>query len=409
MNCEKGDRECVYASKSARPAITSPLPTENTSIPTSSLSYFDQQFTFRPNPGQTPTLAGSTTPTPHYPYEDVYTTSRSQPLEASSAPFASATRSGTPSTASITPSPQIHHPAASSSAALVRNAALFNNVQSQSTLQRAIHSLSKDLRMRGQLFTIESILSPLISRSNALKYAIFANFVLQADQSKRSPTSPVPAADFATLHVRHYNTALTHLQTTLHNPAYTDENVGTPLILAFYNICNGDLENWTTHMRHAADQIRLRGASLENHPMSLHTKFLFTLFLRTDVMGSNALGLLANTDRELARIVYSGVPISNKLILSARIELELLLAEISIFQYECITMLGGGWNTPPQQEILLHKYKDLADRLGRWQAANSGIFLFEEAQIGEYPHGAMLPPEMGLPLLCVVFHSLLCC
>jgi hypothetical protein len=26
---------------------------------------------------------------------------------------------------------------------------------------------------------------------------------------------------------------------------------------------------------------------------------------------------------------------------------------------------------------------------------------FEEA-VGEYPHGSMLPPEMGLPLLCVV-------
>jgi Fungal specific transcription factor domain len=398
MNCDKGDRDCVYASKSPKTALASPLLTDAGSIPQSSLAYFEQPFPFRPGTAQTPTLPGTSTPVQNYSYEDMYT-SRPQSFETT-APFAP--RSTTPSTASITTSPQIHHSSATSST-LVRNAALVNNVQSQSTLKTAIRSISKDFRLRGHMFTIESILSPLIYRSNSLKYAVFANFVLQSDHNKR-PTSPLPTQDFVSLHVRHYNQALQYLQASSHNPTYSDENVAAPLILAFYSICNEDIESWTLHMRHTADRIRLRGATIESHPVSLHSKFLFSLFIRSDVMGSNALGLIAETDRELARIIYSGVPITNKSILSGRIELELLMAETSVFQYECMTLLGAGWHTPPQQTLLLRKYEDLTSRLSRWQTSHSETFLFEEAQFGEYPHGVMLPPEMGLPLLCLVFN-----
>jgi Fungal specific transcription factor domain len=288
--------------------------------------------------------------------------------------------------------------------ALVRNAILVNNVQSQSTLQRAIHSFSKDFRLRGQPFTIESILSPLINSSKALKHSIFANFILQADQVRRLPASSMPRQDLSSLQVRHYNAAITQLETTFNNPLYTDANVGAALILAFYNLCAGDLEHWTTQIRNAAEQIRLRGKTLKTHPLSLHTKFLFTLYLRTDTVASNSVGRPATADREIVDIVYSGAPISNPGLLHCRIELELLLAEISVFQYECLTFqqLGTGWNKPYRQEILRHKYDDLIDRLGKWDGLYSDLVAFEEAQDGGYPHGAALPPEMGLPLLCLV-------
>ncbi len=85
-------------------------------------------------------------------------------------------------------------------------------------------------------------------------------------------------------------------------------------------------------------------------------------------------------------------------------ELDLLLAEISVFQYECGTLLplGEGWHTPPQEEILRQKYEDLLERLGKWQGLRPGLGAFEEAQVGESPHGSLIPAEMGLPLLCVI-------
>ena len=400
MNCEKGDRECVYASKSPSQPHPSPmpLPTEPPANP-SSIPYFTDPFAFRPEPNQTPSLPTGA-PTHHYPFEDIYSVSQhpSQPFDAT-LQFGSR-RNSPPGSASITPSPHMRHPTTTTSSALVRNAVLVNNVQSQSLLHQAIHSFSEDFRLRGQPFTIESILSPIIYRSNSLKFAVFANFILQADQIKHSPTSsPLQ-------HESYYNNAVTHLQTTLNDPRHLDSNVGTLLWLSFYNICRGDSGNWNLNMRSAADQIRLRGNTLETHPLSMHTKFLFSLWIRADIMASNVTGTPANFDREIARIAYSGVAISNKLLLPSRIDLEMLLAELSLFQFECANPLpmGGAWHYSPAD--LHHKYEDLLGRLGRWQAATSELVAFEEAQPGEYHHGAMLPQEMGLPLLSVVSSKL---
>lgn len=300
-------------------------------------------------------------------------------------------------------SPQIRD-AGTTSAGLVRNAVLVNNVQSQVQVQRAIHSFSKDFRLRGQTFTVESVLSPLIHRFPALKHAVFANFALQSDQFRNSPSLPNQNPDLSSVHIRHYNTAVHYLQTTLHNPQYTDANVGASLILGFYDLCAGDMEHWTTHIRNAAEQIRIRGQTIATHPLPLHTKFLYALYMRADIIGSNSVGQPTNADREIAKIVYSGVPISNKVLLPSRIELELLMAEISLVQYECITLLpptGRGWNDPHHETVLRQKYENLMERLQRWQGRDPELFAFEEA-VGEYPHGSMLPPEMGLPLLCVV-------
>jgi len=291
---------------------------------------------------------------------------------------------------------------------MVRNAVLVNNVQSQLTLRRAIQGFSRDFRLRGQPFTVETILSPLIFRSSALKHAIFANFILQAEQAKRhAPTSPLStvAQDLSSTHVRHYQTAITHLRPNLGIPAMSDSNIAATLILAFYSICAGDMNNWAAHIRSTSDQIRLRGSNIDTQPLSLHTKFLFNMYMRTDTVGSNAVGQPANTDREIARIVYSGAPISSKLMLPYRIELELLLAEASRFQYECnayLSSVGAPWNDAHQETILREKYEDLLDRLGRWDGMNSELVSVEEAQPGEYLRGAMLPTEMGLPLLCVI-------
>ena len=399
MNCEKGDRICVYASRSPSQQNPSPLPPAEPPPITSSIPYFTDPFAFRPAPSHTSNLpASAPAQAQHYgaSFEDIYGASQhsSQPFEATGQ-FGSR-RSSTPSSASITPSPHIGHPTGTTSSALVRNAVLVNNVQSQSMLHQAIHSFSEDFRLRGQPFTIESILSPIIYRSNSLKFAVFANFILQADQVKRSPSSsPLQ-------HERYYNNAITHLQTTLNDPHHLDSNIGTLLWLAFYNICRGDSGTWNLNMRSAADQIRLRGTTLDTHPLSMHTKFLFSLWIRADIMVSNATGTPANFDRDIARIAYSGVPVSNKLLLPSRIDLEMLLAEISLFQFECANPLpiGGAWHYSTAD--LHRKYEDLLNRLGRWQAATSELIAFEEAQPGEYHHGAMLPPEMGLPLLSVV-------
>lgn len=397
MNCEKGDRECIYASKSPQPQPL-PMPSAEPHAIASSMPYFTDPFGFRPGSAQAPNLPSSTpVPSQQYPFEDIYSSSQhsSQPFDGP--PQFGSRRSSASGSASITPSPHMQHPTSIPSSALVRNAVLVNNVQSQSLLHQAIHSFSEDFRLRGQPFTIESILTPIIYRSNSLKFAVFANFILQANQIKRSPTSsPLQ-------HERYYNNAITHLQTTLNDPRHLDSNVGTLLWLAFYNICRGDSVNWNLNMRSAADQIRLRGSTLDTHPLSMHTKFLFSLWVRADIVASNATGTPANFDRELARIAYSGVPISNKLLLPSRIDLEMLLAELSLFQFECANPLpiGGAWHYSPAD--LHRKYEDVLGRLGRWQAATSELVAFEEAQPGEYHHGAMLPPEMGLPLLSVIF------
>lgn len=243
----------------------------------------------------------------------------------------------------------------------------------------------------------------MIYRIAALKHAVYANFILQAEQAKSSPSSQPSSQELAALHVRHYNTAINHLQTTLNNQEYADTNVGVCLILAFYDLCAGDLEHYTTHIRTASEQIRVRGATLETKPLPLHTKFLFNLYMRTDTVASNAVGQPSNVDLEIARIVYHGVPISNKSLLPYRIELELILADISHFQYEINNILPPDrtWTDSHQEAIFRQRYQDLLARLHSWRGRDPELLVFEEAS-GEYPHGSMLPPEMGLPLLCVV-------
>jgi len=405
QNCEKGGRECVYVPKSPRP-MAQPIPSEPS---TSSLPYFDPNFSFRGPTAQTTALPlQPPTSTSRYPYDDIY--SATQSLDPSDQ-YASR-RNSTSASNSMAPSPQTRQPAPSTSTPMVRNAVLVNNIQSQMALRRAIHGFSRDFRLRGQPFTVETILSPLIYRSSALKHAIFANFILQAEQAKQHPpTSPLGTAaqDLSSAHVRHYHSAITHLRPNLGVPAMSDSNIATSLILAFYSICAGDMNNWAAHIRSTSDQIRLRGSNIDTHPLGLHTKFLFSMYMRTDTVGSNAVGQPANTDREIARIVYSGVPISGKILLPYRIELELLLAESSRFQYECnayLSSVGAPWNDAHQETILREKYEDLLDRLGRWDGMNSELVSVEEAQPGEYIQGAMLPTEMGLPLLCVISRDL---
>ena len=392
MNCQKGQRGCVYLSKSA--SWPNPPPTPPTVSPSritpSSVPLFTDPFTIRPAPNETSNLltvaVASSQP---YPFKDIYSYSQGSHSFDSTSQF-SAGQANIPSSAGP--------PATTTSiGALVRNAVLGNDIQSRSILQQAIHSFSEDFRLRGQPFTIESILSPIIYRSNSLKSAIFANFILQTNQAKHFPTS------LTLQHERYYNDAITHLQTTLNDPQHLDSNIGTFLWLAFYNVCGGDSRTWKINMRNAADQIRFRGRTLDTHPLSMHTKFLLCLWIRADISGSNATRIHANFDSEIARIAYSGVPISNKLLLPSRIELEMLLAEISLFQFECANPLpqGRGWQYSPSDLHL--RYEDLLGRLGQWQITTSELSAFEEAQPGEYHQGAMLPPEMGLPLLSVVY------
>lgn len=398
MNCEKGDRACVYVSKPLKPHPHRLPPDPPNS---SSITHFDQPFAFRPSVSRTPTLPAPAIPKQRYPYDDVYNSSQgTQSFDIANS--IGSRRSSTLSGGSIAHSPHIpQHP--TTGTALVRNALLVNKVQSQTTLQQAIHSLSKDFRLRGQQLTVETILSPLIHRSDALKHSVFANFILQTDEGNRSPLSSMEIQDLDSLHLQHYNLALGYLRQNYNNLEYIDANLGAHLILLFYNLCKRDTESWTMHSRNASQLIRVRGRTLKTHPLSLHTKFLFYLYMQTDTAGSNVLGQPASTNHEIARIVYSGVPIINRSILPARAELELLLAEMSIFQYECGNHLplGGSWPPPPQETILRQKYERLLVRLRKWQGLNPELVAFEEAQVGEYPHGSFLPAEMGLPLLCV--------
>lgn len=365
------------------------------------MPYFDQQpFPFRPLPSQMPALPTQPPLNQGFALEDIFNASHTF---ENPDPFGSG-RSNTPNSSTLVASPQIHPlpPAATTTAGIVRNAGLANSVQTHAQIRQAIRSFSKDFRLRGQVLTVESILSPLIYRSSALRHAVFANFMLQAEQA--TVTSPhLATQDIVSIHVHHYNTAITLLQSTLNNPNFTDTNIATYLALAFYDICAGDMEHWTTHIGDTARQIRLRGSTIDSHPLSLHTKFLCALYMRTDILGSNAVGQPANLDRELAQIAYSGIPISSKILLPYRIELELLLADISVFQYECSQLppLATGWREPSLETRLRAKYQELVNRLQHWKGVESQLAMFEEA-IGEYVLGSMLPTEMGLPLLCVI-------
>ena len=345
-----------------------------------------------------PTLPVPTTLTHRYPHRDSYSSSQGSQSTDTTDPFGSRRSS----ICSIVHSPQVlQHPTAGST--IVRNALLVNEVQSQITLQQAIHSVSQDFRLRGQQFTLETILSPLIHRSNALKHSVFANFILQAEQANQSPVSPIQTKDIESLHIQHYNNAINYLRQSHNNIECIDANLGAILILLFYNLCKRDMKNWRLHSRNASKLIRVRGRTIETHPLSLHTKFLFYLFVQTDTTGSCVLGQPASTDGEIVQIVYSGVPITNRSILPARMELDVLFVEMSLFQYEyeTLTSLGGSWHTPPQEEMFRRKYEDLLDRLRKWQGLNPSLVALEEAQAGEYPHGSIIPAEMGLPLLCV--------
>ena len=369
------------------------------------MPYFDQQpFPFRPLPSQTPALPTQPAPPDQgFSFEDIFNASHTF---ENPDPFGSG-RSNTPTSSTLVASPQIHPLPATTAGptitGIVRNAGLANSVQTHAQIRQAIRSFSKDFRLRGQILTVESILSPLIYRSAALRHAVFANFTLQAEQAKVTSPPDLAAQDIVSIHVHHYNTAITLLQRTQNNPNFIDTSIATYLALAFYDICVGDMEHWTTHIGDAARQIRLRGSTIDSHPLSLHTKFLCALYIRTDILGSNAVGQPANSDSELARIVYSGIPISSKILLPYRIELELLLADISIFQYECgqLPPLATGWREPSLETRLRAKYQELVNRLHHWKGVDSQLAMFEEA-IGEYIHGSMLPAEMGLPLLCVI-------
>jgi hypothetical protein len=407
LNCEKGDRECVYSSKLPRPN-PSPIPPKPA---ISSHTHFAQPYTFQSTQSQPLNLPVPISPTQRHPYQDTTPTSHSQSLEPAD-PFESQ-ESNTPNISSIPPSPQIHHHPNTTVAlrpttgtTLVSNALFVNNAQTQLQLQQAIHSLSNDFRLRGHPFTIESILLPLIYRSDSLKYAIIANFVLQAEQTKHLASPSWPAKNQnqnpPRLDVVYYRNAKNILQTTFPGPVYTDIIVGTALILAFYDICAGELDHFNTNMRNAADQIRLRGQTLRTHPLELQSKFLFNLFVKIDAIGSNVCVQQSTVDREIIEIVHSGLSIFSTDTLSYRMDLEFLLTEISRFQYECATVLpvDGDGNDPAQVEILRCKYKQLLDQLRRWQTTASKVIYFEKA-LPDYPLENKLPFELGLPLLCV--------
>ena len=390
----------------------SPIPPEPA---ISSHTPFDQPYIFQSTQSQPPNLPVPISPTQRYPYQDTCSIQSLEPADQ----FGSQ-ESSTSSTSSIIPPPEIcHHPNTTSlhpitGAELIRNALFVNHSQSQLQLEEAIHSLSKDFRLRGHSFTIESMLLSLIYCSDALKYATIANFILQAEQKKPLASSSLPAQNQnpARLDIVYYKNAKNILRTTFPNPIYIDINVGTALVLAFYDICAGDWHQFNKNMRKGADQIRLRGKILDTHPLRLPAKFLFNLFLKIDAVGSNVCAQQSTVDFEIIQIVHSGGSIFNTDTLPYRMELDLFLTEISQFQYECATVLpiDVGWSDPAQQEMLRRKYEQLLKRLRKWQGVDSPFIHFEEVQM-DYFHGTKLPFEFGLSLLSVttlsVFYSLL--
>ena len=211
---------CVYVSTSPRPN-PSPIPPEPA---ISSPAYFDQPYTFRPTQSQPPILPAPISPTQPHAYQYTFNTEHSQSLEP---PDPLEPQEGNASsTSSITTSQQIHHPSNATvrhpptGTALVRNAFFVNDAQAQLQLQRSIHSLSRDFRLRGHPYTIESILLPLIYHSDALKYAIIANFILQAELTKPVASSSFPTQNqnqnLARLDVVYYRNAQTHFKNDIY-------------------------------------------------------------------------------------------------------------------------------------------------------------------------------------------------
>ena len=411
-NCEKAGRDCEY-DPSPQSSTTTPRPSPiqapapSPAAPASSASmYFAPSFGIYGHATETPGQSIASAPPLPFPYShDVYSTAHSVDLLPPRG-FMQTQPTGTapPISASISSSPQHKYP--SNAATLVRNAGFTNDVQSQSSVQTAIRALSRDYRLPGQYFTIETVLSPMIFRSTTLRHAVLAAFLLQSDPSPLTSPSRVSESfqdHPPNLSLQHYQIAMTHLNETIDNPELAEVNLATHLILGFYCIVKEDLAHWTFHNRNATDQLRARGQTVLSHPPSLPAKFLFQLHIRTDTVGSNAVGLSATTDPETIQIAYSGSPISNASFLPARMELELLLADISVFQYDCSTVLpivGSGWQTP-QMEAMRIRYHHLLEKLGKWPGLTIDGIGFEDAEVGEYIQGSLLPSEMGSPLLCV--------
>jgi hypothetical protein len=247
----------------------------------------------------------------------------------------------------------------------------------------------------------------MIFRSVALRHAIFANFLFQREQTPLTSPSPVTETlqeHPPTLHSRHYQAAMNQLNGMLGNADYPEANLAAHHILGTFCLVKGDLDDWTYHNQSATALLRARGQSIRSHPPSLSGRFLFQLHIRLDTVASNVVGLSATSDAETIRIAYSGIPISSPAILSARMELELLLGEISTFQFDCSAMLPlvqSGWESPPQMEISRARYHQLLKKLGKWSGLTNDVVGFEEAEMGEYIQGSLLPSEMGTPLFCV--------
>ena len=368
--------------------------------------YLDPSFGIHGHATETPELSIASAPLLPFPYShDVYSTVHSVDLlPPQGFKLSRATGTATPMSTPITSSPQHPHP--TNMGTMLPNARFANDFQSQSSVQAAICALSRDYRLPGQYFTVETVLSPMIFRSAALRHAVLASFLLQSDPSPLTSPSSVSESfqdRSSTLSLRHYQTALTHLNPMINNPELAELNLATHLILGFYCSVKEDLARWTFHNRNATDQLRVRGQTVQSHPPSLPARFLFQLHVRTDTVGSNAVGLSATTDPETIQIAYSGLPISNASFLPARMELELLLAEISAFQYDCsivIPLAGSGWQTP-QMDAMRIRYDHLLGKLGKWLGLTIDGIGFEEAEAGEYIQGSLLPAEMGAPLLCV--------
>jgi len=321
------------------------------------------------------------------------------------------TASAAAAAAVAVPSPQIRHPNTAgatttghttpTTTSIVRNAVLANNVQSYTHLRNAVSSFSRDFRLHSQSLNLDKLLVPLIYRSVSMQHAVYANVVLQSDLQQEARSATSPTTNPSIMHMRHYNTAITLLQNTIDDASHLEENVGTSLALAWYDICAGDIEQWMAHMSKVLQQIRLRGQTIESQPLSLAQKYLFALFVRTEVLGSNSVCQPSHTDRKVVEIIYSGVPITNKALLPHRIELELLFAEISVFQYECSQLPTRSTEWRNQQvNRLTRTYHDLVTRLQQWRVFDSDLVTVEEA-VGEFAQGYILPPDMGTPLISV--------
>jgi hypothetical protein len=305
-------------------------------------------------------------------------------------------QSSTQSPLSKKPSPEIRN--VPTGITLLKDAILANQAQFGWTLEHAVDTVSQNYRLGGQKFTLKLLLSHLIRRSAILQHAVLALYFLQMDHATRSTSSPTPP-NVANLHDMCYNRVVSHLETTQND---FDINLTTSLILAFHDICIGAEDKWTFHIRNATEQIRNRLKALRTHPFAFRTKFLAQLCIRADVVESNAIKKPANADHEIVQMVYSRMSITNELLVPFRIELDVLLAEISRFQCECAEPLplNKASDNPPHKVNLRQKYDDMWTRLRRWQGLNSHVS-FEQVEAGGFSYGTTLPTEIGLPLLCV--------